>query len=110
MIDSVRILSTTYEVQEVPCIDREDYKLGHIDHVDQVIRIDQALRPDRRREVLLHEILHGLLWSLGAPEHGDERLIQGLSTGLSQVFADNPELLCLFAGFRLGESGSGQGL
>lgn len=89
---TIKILGLDYQVQPVQVISRDEFLLGRIDFVDQIIYVDANLQTDRRKVVLLHEILHGILEALGFNEASDEHLVQSLATALHQVSIDNPGL------------------
>ena len=94
----LKIIGCDYEVLEVPIVSREEYKLGEVDHVGQNIKIAQELKKQRKAEVLLHEIIHCLLFAFGESEaHNDERLISSLAGGFIQTIRDNPDLLLLLS-------------
>jgi Zn-dependent peptidase ImmA (M78 family) len=82
-ISTIDILGLTYTVEEVPVVDKDEHKAGQIEYAKQRILIDADLRPDRKIQTLLHEILHGVLEQLG--EDGlneDEGKVQALAMGL----------------------------
>jgi hypothetical protein len=93
-VDAVNILGLTYAIESSLCISKDEYLLGRIDFIEQRIQIDAGLSDEKRRVVLLHEIIHGILEANGfAEENQNEHLIQSLATALVQVFAGNGELL-----------------
>ncbi|MDO4787425.1 MAG: hypothetical protein Q4A13_10835 [Fretibacterium sp.] len=103
----VKVMGVVYEVEEVGCVSRDGFLFGEVDHVAQKIRIDSSLRPDKRAETCLHEVLHCILQQLGDHEaHNDESFVTRIASALAQVLMDNSELLALF-GFCLREGTSG---
>lgn len=45
------------------------------------------------KDTLLHEIMHAVFYEYGIqPQDDEERTIRVMSTGLTQVFLDNPEI------------------
>ena len=57
--------------------------LGQIDYIEQKIRIDKTLTEDRKGQVLMHELLHGITEGLGLNELNDnETAIQSIAAGL----------------------------
>ncbi len=86
-----------FDVLFVDRVARDSFLMGETDFVEQVIRVDRGLKEDRRREVLLHEILHCILEAAGDSESNeDERLVCTIASGLNDVFAANSWLLSLF--------------
>jgi hypothetical protein len=97
-MDCLKILGCDYELMEVDQVSRDEFLFGNVDHVGQVIKIFNGLKPHRKAETLIHEILHCLLFEIGdAERHENEQFINTLSAMLVQVFRDNPELLPLLS-------------
>ena len=44
---------------------------------------------------ILHEILHAIIyqWNIGLEEKEEEKLVNGITNGLTTVFVDNPKLM-----------------
>ena len=86
-----------YRIELVERINRDSFLMGETDFVEQVIRIDGSLKRDRRREVLLHELLHCVFESAGDRESNeDERLICTIASGFNQILSQNEWLFTLF--------------
>lgn len=101
-MDTIKVLGCDYDLLEVDLVSRDGFVFGEVDHVDQIIKIDAGLKPQRKAETIMHEVLHCLFHALGENEaHDDERLVRALSCGLVQVLRDNPELTSLFLGLSL---------
>lgn len=84
--ENIEILGLAFDVVETPVVNHEQLRDGEIDYRNQVIRIDAGLSDAAKEQVLLHEIIHGVLTQLGFDEEtGDERLVQGLAVGLHQA-------------------------
>lgn len=82
----VSILGLHYKVEYVEEVSREEPLDGLISPSDRTIRIYRGLPPEESFEVLLHEVVHGVLMRLGRMEEADdETLVQGLAIGLSQA-------------------------
>lgn len=81
--ESVDILGIPYEVVIEEMEDGED---GCISPKRQRITLREGLSDEKRAQVYLHEIVHGILDQLGyADLYEDERLVQGLAIGLHQA-------------------------
>lgn len=79
---SVRILGITYRVSTKD-LGNED---GFIIPRKQRIVLGKHLSPEKAKQVLLHEVIHGILDQLGYLDlYEDERLVQGLAIGLHQA-------------------------
>lgn len=66
---------------------------GQINPEPPAIRIATYLTPLDKVEVMLHEIIHGILWKEDLAEDIEEDVVTTLGEGLAQVFRDNAELL-----------------
>lgn len=90
----IKILNLDFEVIEKECIEHGQNLIGQTLHFEQKIYILKSLSDERKKIVLLHEILHSILEQLGFEEkHDDEHLIQSLATAVYQVFKVNQDLL-----------------
>jgi ssRNA-specific RNase YbeY (16S rRNA maturation enzyme) len=82
-IKSIDVLGLSYEVLELPVVNKTTPRWGEIDFEAQIIRIDAALSDDRKGLTLLHELLHGVCEALGYDEiSDDEQKIQGIASAL----------------------------
>lgn len=83
---SINILGVTYKIKEVKVVNKHTPRNGEINFCNQTIKIDKSLPDDKKRQVLLHEILHGICELLGMDDIGDdEHVIQSLATALHHV-------------------------
>ena len=103
-MEKIRILSCDYDVIEVDHLSRSEHLMGQVDYVEQVIKLERDLKDDRKAEVLLHEVLHCVFFSLGDNDL-EEAFLSRLSAALAQVLRDNPDFTGLFLRLRkLGDS------
>ena len=96
MIDKLKIGFLTYSVEDFGPKEAELRGVyGTHSPQTQKIKIDSNSTKERLKEVLLHEILHGV-WSqwLGGfeSEMKEEEVVSALAQGLMTVFVDNPGL------------------
>lgn len=63
----INVAGVTYRIEEQPLgVDSEGGRvLGTVDFVECIIRLDSALSPDRKRAVLMHEIIHAVDEAVG---------------------------------------------
>lgn len=81
----VNILGITYKVFEEQVVNKSEPRWGEIDFNKQIIKIDSTLQEDKKTQVFLHEIIHGIFDELGFYEQSeDEKLVQSLATALHQ--------------------------
>lgn len=71
---------------------------GNISHSNQSILLSSQFPSKQKRdEVLLHEIFHGVIDLYGIdkliPQDNGEAVVELLARGMMQVFQDNPELV-----------------
>ena len=79
----VDILGVPYEVVVEDMDDGED---GCISPRKQRIMLRDGMCDEKRTQVYLHELIHGILDQLGYSElYEDEHLVQGLAIGLHQA-------------------------
>ena len=81
--DAVSILGITYRVKRKRLPDGED---GYILPRNQKIVLGRHLSEEKAEQVLIHEVVHGILDQLGYLElYEDERLVQGLAIALHEA-------------------------
>lgn len=86
----VKVLNLDFEIIEVPVIEHGSDLIGRIEHLNQKIFIQKDISEERKKIVLLHEILHSIFQQLGfVDQHDDEHLINSLSSAFYQVLKDN---------------------
>ena len=85
----LNILGSTYQVDFVDSIRRDELRLGETDYLNQTIKILSGLHSDLETVTLIHEILHVIFNQLEFVEENNEHLVQSLATSLYQVFNEN---------------------
>lgn len=89
-IKNLKILATQYDVEEVEQIDKYSRLLGQIEYTEQKIKIDKNISEDLKQEVLLHEVLHGVLEKLGYEEiNNNEQKVHSIASTMYQVLKEN---------------------
>lgn len=82
--DAVSILGITYKIKRKSLPDGED---GYIVPRKQRIVLGKHLSEEKAEQVLVHEVVHGILDQLGYLDlYEDEHLVQGLAIGLHEAF------------------------
>ena len=90
LMKKIKILAQTFDIIEKPVIELGQPLLGQVDHVKNKIYLFSELPNERKKVVLIHEILHSIFEQLGFnDEHDNEHLIDCLATSLYQVVKDN---------------------
>lgn len=85
----IRIAGVDYEVVEFDSRLNRNL-MGEEVYAESKIYIADNLPPDKKRETLLHEIMHIIYQNCYLqPGDEEERVVSALSTGLYQVLADN---------------------
>lgn len=93
----IQILNLTFDVEEVECIEHGTNDVGRIDHINQKIYLNKKLCEERKKVVLLHEIIHSIFQQMGfVDEHDNEQLIDCLALALTRLSKDNPKLISFF--------------
>ena len=69
-------------------------KYGEFSSMEMVIRVDTSVDRIKVVDTLMHEICHAVFWVYGIHDEDDEeRTVGTISTGLIQVYKDNPDVL-----------------
>lgn len=91
---SIRIMGREFEVD---FRDEGDMNgdLGMCDVTECLITVQEGQHEVEEVDTVLHEAMHGLFYLLDfdLSAKKEEEIVRRLSTGLIQVFKDNPELL-----------------
>ena len=86
---SIRVGSVNYEVRVVDDLhDKGQELFGWVTYGDALIRIDSASSVGRKKNVLIHELLHAMLYEAGYDEQ-DEEMVRRLGNVMTQVLRDN---------------------
>lgn len=88
--ERVKIAGVVYEVNIAENRSEKDGKLlGEIVYHEGTIYLNEDQRPDIMAATFLHEVVHGVLYHMGSKLNDDEKFVEGFTSGLYQVFADN---------------------
>lgn len=92
---TLRIMGREFQVDYDAELDEEEGAVGYCYAPDSLIEIKDGQHPMEEADTILHETLHALFYllDLGLSRSKEEKIVRLLSTGLIQVFADNPEFL-----------------
>jgi hypothetical protein len=80
--------SNEYTVVEVVGLMRKYELYGRVTYSDCRIEIDPTLAETRKHNVIIHELLHAMLFEAGYDEQ-DEEQVRRLGNVLTQVLRDN---------------------
>ena len=90
--DSVNILFKKYTVCRDNNMrdDKGNLLYGQIDHIEQLITLNEDAGLEQQKATLMHEMVHGLddLYSIGLKE----KQVEKLGTALYMLVRDNPEM------------------
>ena len=107
MIDTVRIDALTYKVSETkePIIIDNRETRGKIEYNSAEIVIsdrEETCSNDRKAAVLMHEIVHGIIYERGLMSQVDdsEMLCDEFSSAFIGLIRDNPKLIDFIKGGR----------
>lgn len=88
--DSAQILYKKYTVGFDSNMrnDKGDLLYGQIDHIEQLITLNEAAGIEQRKATLMHEMVHGLdeLYGIGLKE----KQVEKLGVALYMLVRDNP--------------------
>ena len=90
--DTVKILFKKYTVCRDNNMrdDKGNRLYGQIDHIEQLITLNEDAGLEQQKATLMHEMVHGLddLYSIGLKE----KQVEKLGTALYMLVRDNPEM------------------
>ena len=96
MIKNVRVDSVNYRIEEVdtPIIIEHKECGGGVFYNDALIKVGNFLKGDAKTKVLMHEIVHALLYERGMTEaSADEILVEELAKSFINLIRSNPNLI-----------------
>ena len=91
MIKKVKIGGLTYDVSSVEGLDKQEGELGLLGRIDYhglKIKVEKALAEQMQQQILIHEIVHGILIEAGYTHHKEEQADR-IGKVLYQVLKDN---------------------
>ena len=91
MPDTIYLFPTFFTVRDVTRDESADCK-GLSKYSDRVIGIEPGIHEEDKKTVMLHEIMHCILYSSGIREH-DEVLIENLAVGFLNIIRGNKDLI-----------------
>jgi hypothetical protein len=83
-----RVGANDYQVAEVDGLMRKYDLYGQVTNSDNRIEIEPTLESTRKSNVVIHELLHAMLFEAGYDEQ-DEEQVRRLGNVLTQVLRDN---------------------
>ncbi|GAX06822.1 hypothetical protein IWT25_02169 [Secundilactobacillus pentosiphilus] len=91
----VKVSGIIYSVIEKKHPEDEGHTVwGFTDYEVSKIFIRKGLSEQKKRQTLMHELVHAMLHEAGEDEHcNDESIVNPLGNMLDQVLQDNPELI-----------------
>jgi hypothetical protein len=86
-------MGTAYKITYPPTV-AEGERYGETDHIKRLINIEAGLDHDMKREVVIHEMLHQVLYMAGVelPEDTEETVATILGRSLLGHIRDNTTL------------------
>ena len=86
-MESLKILGQVHALEIVDDISRSNLLNGMIDHDNQIIYIRKSLPTEKKKEVLLHEVIHGISEALDMDLK--EKAVQMLARSLYDFLTTN---------------------
>jgi len=98
-LKTLKINGFEYEIQYSDNLGGD--MVGNIDYIEGIINVEKHSTKGMLL-TLLHEAVHGILFSAGLNNSGndehDERLVQALAHGVYTLIKDNPKLVKMIQG------------
>lgn len=66
--------------------------VGFTDLITYTVYVLDSLKGSLLCDALLHEVMHVIMYNTGCPVNNEEKVVSATATGLTALFADNPEL------------------
>lgn len=89
----IKILGLTYEIEQVDFISREENLAGQFSEENLKILLRKDLPDQYKEQVLIHELVHGILVTIGSELYEDEKFVTSFANVLHQILTDNPTLI-----------------
>lgn len=94
--EKIKICGVVFKVVQVPVVSKDEPRKGEINYLSCVIKIDESMPDDLKRQVLMHEIFHAVCDLTGNYDIGEnENAVQGISTAIYCVLSENKSLCFL---------------
>lgn len=85
---NINICGVKYTIVQVDEVDNDPSCLGLCIYRETLIQIKKGLSTERKKQVLVHELLHAMLYEAGYDEHEEEQ-VKNLSIVINQVISQN---------------------
>lgn len=85
---TIRVGTADYSVEEVANLMQKHDLFGQVSYHDGIIELEPTLCNDRKKNVIIHELIHACLFEAGYDEQ-DEEQVRRLGNVLTQVLRDN---------------------
>lgn len=85
---NINVCGVKYYVMQVEEVDNDPSCLGICIYRESLIQIKRGLSTERKKQVLVHELLHAIMYEAGYEEH-DEELVKNLSVVINQIVSQN---------------------
>ncbi|GEQ04525.1 hypothetical protein EKQ61_06215 [Staphylococcus gallinarum] len=85
---NIDVCGVKYKIVQIEDVDNDPSCLGLCIYKDSLIQLKQGLSFERKKQILIHELLHAMMYEAGYEEH-DEILVGNLSIVINQVIAQN---------------------
>ena len=83
-----KIGTSHYSVKETAGLIAKQELFGHVAFTDNQIEIEESLCDQRKQNVIVHEVVHAILYEAGYDEQNKEQVIR-IGNVLTQVLRDN---------------------
>lgn len=94
MVDKIKVGSVVYDVEEVEFVEINGNKnyMGKCDYHNTKIEILSSLSEERKKDVLVHELVHAIFDEAGFDDQ-DEDIVNRFGKVLCRVLIDNSKII-----------------
>ncbi|MGW7932145.1 hypothetical protein ACWEWU_10850 [Staphylococcus xylosus] len=85
---NIDVCGVKYNLVQIEEVDNDPNCLGLCIYSESIIQLKRGISIERKKQVLIHELLHAILYEAGYDEH-DEVKVRNLSIVANQVICQN---------------------
>lgn len=93
MVERIKIGGSYYKVEKQKDLTKNEQISAQIRYLDKKILIQEELEEQYANEVIIHEMIHGMLYMMNEEDkNNNEKIVDRIAQGLYMILIDNKEL------------------